>query len=123
MIEVDGLTRKGDYEDVILVLRAGEIVGLTGLLGAGRTELGHTLFGMTQPDSGSIRIGGKALALRSNRDAIAAGIAYVPEDRLALGLIQPQSIADNLVITVLTISSSSGLISQKDVRGRRPMGR
>jgi simple sugar transport system ATP-binding protein len=112
VIEVEGLTRKGEYENVTLALRAGEIVGLTGLMGAGRTELGHTLFGMTQPDSGSIRIGGKALAMRSNRDAVAAGIAYVPEDRLALGLIQPQSIADNLVITVLKrISGSIGLIS------------
>ena len=79
VIEVEGLTRKGEYENVTLALCAGEIVGLTGLMGAGRTELGHTLFGMTQPDSGSIRIGGKALALRSNRDAVAR------RDRLRAG--------------------------------------
>ena len=114
VIEVEGLTRKGEYEDVNLVLRAGEIVGLSGLIGAGRTELGHTLFGMTRPDSGAIRLGGEALAMRSNRDAATAGIAYVPEDRLALGLVQPQSIADNLVITVLKqISSRDGLISER----------
>lgn len=112
VIEVEGLTRKGEYEGVTFALRAGEIVGLTGLIGAGRTELGHTLFGMTRPDSGAIRMDGRGLAMRSNRDAAAAGIAYVPEDRLALGLVQPQSIADNLVITVLKrISGGDGLIS------------
>ena len=112
MIEVEALSRKGEYENVSLTIRAGEIVGLTGLIGAGRTELGHTLFGMTRPDSGTIRLGGRPIAMRSNRDAVAAGIAYVPEDRLALGLIQPQSIADNLVITILKrISNPDGLIS------------
>jgi simple sugar transport system ATP-binding protein len=112
VIEVEGLTRRGEYADVTLTLRAGEIVGLTGLIGAGRTELGHTLFGMTRPECGTIRMNGRALALRSNRDAATAGIAYVPEDRLALGLIHPQSIADNLVITVLDrISGGAGLIS------------
>lgn len=116
VLEVERLTRKGEYEDVSLTIRAGEIVGLTGLIGAGRTELGHTLFGMTRADSGAIRLDGKPLELRSNRDAVAAGIAYVSEDRLALGLVQPQSIADNMVISVLPrISDPSGLIS----RGRK----
>ncbi len=116
VLEVERLTRKGEYEDVSLTIRAGEVVGLTGLIGAGRTELGHTLFGMTRADSGTIRLDGRPLALRSNRDAVAAGIAYVSEDRLALGLVQPQSIADNMVISVLPrISASNGLIS----RGRK----
>jgi simple sugar transport system ATP-binding protein len=63
--------------------------------------LALTLFGMTRPDSGEIRLEGKPVSLASNRDAIDAGIAYVSEDRLTLGLVQPQSIADNTVITVL----------------------
>ena len=114
VIEVESLTRKGEYENVSLTLRAGEIVGLTGLIGAGRSELGHTLFGMTRADAGSIRMGGQKLTMKSNRDAVAAGVAYVPEDRLALGLIQPQPIADNLVITVLKrISNREGLISRE----------
>jgi simple sugar transport system ATP-binding protein len=112
VLEVEGLARAGEYDGVNLTLRAGEILGLTGLMGAGRTELGHTLFGMTRPDRGSIRISGRPARMRSNRDAIAAGVAYVSEDRLALGLIQPQSIADNLVITVLKrISDAGGLLS------------
>ena len=113
IVETSGLTRAGEYSDVDLNLRAGEIVGLIGLIGAGRTELAHTLFGMTSADLGEIRLAGSTVAFASNREAIAAGIAYVSEDRLALGLVQPQSIADNTVITTLReISDASGLISE-----------
>ncbi|HEY1865165.1 MAG TPA: sugar ABC transporter ATP-binding protein [Roseiarcus sp.] len=113
VIETSSLTREGEYSDVNLTLRAGEVVGLIGLIGAGRTEFAHTVFGMTRADSGSIRLSGAAVAFASNREAIRAGVAYVSEDRLALGLVQPQSIADNTVITTLKrISDASGLISE-----------
>ena len=112
VVETLGLTREGEYSDVNLTVRAGEIVGLIGLIGAGRTELAHTLFGMTRADSGSIRLSGALIAFASNREAIRAGVAYVSEDRLALGLVQPQSIADNIVITTLReITDATGLIS------------
>ena len=101
VLEVEKLSRRGEYADISFRLRRGETLGLTGLLGAGRTELALTLFGMTQPDSGEIRLAGRPVSFESNRDAIDAGIAYVSEDRLTLGLVQPQSIADNTVITVL----------------------
>lgn len=101
LLEVRGLGRDGDYEDVSFEVRKGEILGLTGLLGAGRTELALGLFGMRRPDRGSIRLGGRTLALRSNRDAMAAGIAYVPEDRQTLGLNLRQSVQDNLVLAML----------------------
>lgn len=114
VLEVRDLARQGEYEGIGFSLRAGEVLGLTGLIGAGRTELAHTLFGMTSPDRGEIFLDGKALRLRSNRDAIGHGIAYVPEDRLSLGLIQPQSIEDNTVLSVLDrISDMTGLISRK----------
>ncbi len=101
VLEVTGLGREGEYQDIDLTIHAGEVVGLTGLIGAGRTELGLSLFGMTTPDRGSITLNGRPVAFRSNRDAIAAGVAYVSEDRLTLGLVQPQSIADNIVLPVL----------------------
>ena len=101
VLEIDGLSRANQYEDVSLTVREGEIVGLTGRLGSGRTELALSLFGMTQPDRGAIRINGKPVHFASNRDAIRAGVGYVSEDRLTLGLIQPQSIEDNAVIAVL----------------------
>ena len=100
-LEVRGLGRHGEYEDVSGRLHRGEVLGLTGLLGAGRTELALSLFGMTRPDAGEIRLDGARLVLGSNRDAIAAGIAYVSEDRLTLGLVQAQSIADNVTVTVI----------------------
>lgn len=101
VLELQNLTRRGEFGNISLVLRAGEIVGLTGLIGAGRTELAHTLIGMTQPDSGQMRLHGRPIRPRNIRDAIASGIAYVSEDRLSLGLIQPQSIADNTSISVI----------------------
>ena len=82
-------------------IRPGEILGLTGRMGSGRTELALSLFGMNPPDSGEIRVSGKAVKLQTNRDAIGHGIAYVSEDRLSLGLVMPQSIADNTVVSVL----------------------
>jgi simple sugar transport system ATP-binding protein len=101
VIETLGLTRRGEYADVSLQLHAGEVLGLAGLLGAGRTELASTLFGLTQPDAGTIRLDGQPLRLAANRDAIRAGIAYVSEDRLSLGLVQPQPISSNIAVTVL----------------------
>ena len=111
VLEVRGLSRTGEFEDVSLTVRAGEVVALTGLIGAGRTELAHALIGMARPDAGAVRLEGREVRPRSIRDAIGLGIAYVSEDRLSLGLVQPQSIADNTVISVLDRIGSGGLIS------------
>ena len=101
VLEVAGLTRRGEYEDVSFAVRRGEIVGLTGLLGSGRTELALSLFGMTRADAGTIRIDGSPIDIQSNRQAIRAGIAYIPEDRLNLGLDMRQSVEANLVLPVI----------------------
>ena len=71
-LSVEGLTRLGEYEDVSFQVHAGEILGITGLLGSGRTELALSLFGMTQPDSGTIRVVGEEVSFRSSHDAIRA---------------------------------------------------
>lgn len=114
VMEVAGLTRRGEFRDVSFQLRRGEVLGLTGLIGAGRTELAHVLFGMAAPEAGRIVLEGREVRFASNRDAVAAGVAYVSEDRLALGLIQPQSISDNAVLSVLRrITGASGLMSPK----------
>ena len=101
VLELQGLGRDGDYEDIDLTLRSGEILGLTGLLGSGRTELALSLFGMNPPDRGVILLDGQPVSLATNADAIRKGIAYVPEDRLTLGLILDQSITSNVTLTVL----------------------
>jgi simple sugar transport system ATP-binding protein len=113
VLQVDGLSRAGEFEDVSLAIREGEVLGLIGLLGAGRTELALTLFGMRRPDRGSISLNGRPLDIRNNRHAIEAGIAYVSEDRLNLGLNIKQSVADNLVLSTLNqLTAGGGLISQ-----------
>ena len=93
-----GLTRAGEYEDVAFTLHRGEVLGLTGLLGAGRTELALSLFGMTRPDAGEIRLEGRPIALRHQpgRDPRPAS-PMCSEDRLNLGLNMRQSVGDNLV--------------------------
>ncbi|WP_265653684.1 sugar ABC transporter ATP-binding protein [Verminephrobacter aporrectodeae] len=101
LLQVKGLSRKGEYRDLSFDVKPGEIVGLLGLLGAGRTELALTLFGMRAPDAGELLFNGKVLRVRSNAQAIAAGIAYVPEDRLGIGLNMRQSVQDNMVLAVL----------------------
>ncbi|ACX89458.1 sugar ABC transporter ATP-binding protein [Pectobacterium parmentieri] len=101
LLEVAGLTRAGQYHDINFTLREGEVLGLCGLLGSGRTELALSLFGMTRPDSGKIWLDSKPVTFRSHEDAIKAGIGYVSEDRLTLGLVQQQSVADNMVLTIL----------------------
>ena len=86
VLEVERLSRARQYEDVSFSVKKGEIVGIIGLLGAGRTELASSIFGMNPPDSGRILLHGKEVKFKSNRDAIASRIAYVPEDRLLQGL-------------------------------------
>ena len=117
VLSVSRLTRVGHYEDVSLDIRAGEIVGLTGLLGSGRTEFALSLFGMNPPTSGEIRLNGKPLALKTNAQAIAEGIAYVSEDRLTLGLVLEQPIASNILITVLDkLVNGLGLVPEAERR-------
>lgn len=116
VLQVEKLSCKGEFHEVDLTIHRGEIVGITGLLGAGRTELALSLFGMRRPDSGRLILEGKAVEFKNNREAIAAGIAYVSEDRLNLGLIQPQSIEDNAVMAVLDrLSGLLGSITPKQI--------
>jgi len=86
--------------DVSLEVRAGEIVGLAGLVGAGRTELARILFGLTPADTGEIRLAGEPVRITSPREAIAHGIAYVPEDRRRHGVILEMPIAQNMTMAV-----------------------
>ncbi len=101
LLELSKLCKKDHYWGIDLSLKPGEILGITGLLGSGRTELALSIFGMKQPDSGEIRFQGKPVRLRNNVDALRLGIGYVPENRKADGLVFEQSIADNISLTTL----------------------
>jgi rhamnose transport system ATP-binding protein len=102
--------RASGIHGVNLSVRAGEIVGLAGLVGSGRTELANTLFGLTPADSGEILAGGRTCVIRRPADAIALGIAYVPEDRPRHGVIPPMSIAENTSLACLATVSRKGLL-------------
>lgn len=94
--------------DVNLTVRSGEIVGLAGLVGSGRTELARTIFGLTPPDSGEIRIKGKPVQIGSPADAITCGLAYVPEDRRRHGVIPELPISANATLAILSRLSRRG---------------
>lgn len=109
VLEVAGLgCRASGLHDCSLTVRAGEIVGLAGLIGAGRTELARALFGLTPADSGTIRINGRAVAIGSPREAVGLGLAYVPEDRRRHGVIAPMSVAENTTLATLDRVSRGG---------------
>jgi rhamnose transport system ATP-binding protein len=100
--------RSTGVKEVTLALRAGEIVGLAGLVGAGRTELARTIFGLTPPDTGEILLRGKALHLNSPAQAIREGIAYLPEDRRRHGVILEMPISANIALASLDKLSRFG---------------
>lgn len=114
VLEVEKLSRGEEYQDVSFTLKKGEILGIIGLLGSGRTELASSIFGMNSPESGKILLHGKEYNFKSNRDAIEHKIAYVPEDRLLQGLVLNQSIENNTVISVIQkLCNKFGLLEKK----------
>lgn len=119
LLKVEGLNAGPLLNDINFELRAGEIVGVTGLLGSGRTELALALYGMQPIKSGRIYLDQKPVVIRSNRDAIAHGIGYVPEDRLSEGLFLEQSIAKNVVVrTIEGLRSTLGLTDPAKINGQ-----
>lgn len=106
--------RETGVNTVTLSVRAGEIVGIAGLVGAGRTELARTIFGLTPADAGEIRVRGRLATIRSPTEAIALGIAYVPEDRRRHGVVLPMSIASNMTLAALDQICGDGALSAID---------
>ena len=101
VLRVDGLGREDAFSDVSFELRAGEVLGFAGLVGAGRTDVALALFGIAPPDAGVVELRGRRLAVRSPRQALRAGIAYLSEDRRSLGLSLPQSVTANITLATL----------------------
>ena len=101
LLEVRGLGLPGRFSNVSFAVRAGEVVGLGGLMGAGRTEVLRALYGADPAASGTVAVGGQPLRARSPRAAIAGGVALVPEDRKAEGLVLPFSVRQNVALSTL----------------------
>ncbi|MQT15091.1 sugar ABC transporter ATP-binding protein [Segnochrobactrum spirostomi] len=105
MLTLKGVSHRDVVRDISFDLRAGEIVGLAGLIGSGRTETALTLFGITPATGGSILVEGREVRVSSPEAAIALGIAYVPEDRGLQGLVRSQTIAENIALANLDLLS------------------
>ncbi|MDE7286580.1 MAG: sugar ABC transporter ATP-binding protein, partial [Lachnospiraceae bacterium] len=116
-LEVKHITQRGGFTDVSFGIKECEIVGITGLLGSGRTALANALFGIHKIDSGEILLEGKKVKLGSVRSAVSNGIAYVPEDRLTEGLFLSQPIGKNIAVTVLDkISNRIGILKASSIK-------
>ena len=116
VIEVSGITAKPAFSDISFSIAPGEILGVTGLLGSGRTELAEAIFGKYQIESGEIKVDGVKMPLNSPKAALKAGIGYVPPDRLTQGLFLDQSILRNLVAVGLdSYKSRWGALPQNNL--------
>ncbi|SFE21182.1 ribose ABC transporter ATP-binding protein [Lentibacillus persicus] len=111
IFEARNLTRKGLFEDISFSVKKGEILGVAGLMGAGRSEIMETIFGYTEKQNGSIYLDGQELSIKHPSDAIKAGIGFITEDRKSKGLLTDFSIGDNISLTNLKSISSNGVIS------------
>ena len=110
MLEVSGLSYRTRVQDVSFTLHAGEILGIAGLVGSGRTELAHTIFGITPATAGRMRLGGKPVTITGPAMARDLGIAYIPEDRGQQGLIRAQTIRENVSLAMLQRLSRGAFI-------------
>jgi ABC-type sugar transport system ATPase subunit len=95
-LQARNFTKKGQYQDVSFSVRRGEIVAMAGLIGAGRSEAAMGIFGSPPPDHGDLFLNGKKINIREPKDALTAGIAFVPEDRKSMGLVLGASVGTNI---------------------------
>jgi len=101
LLKVEHLGLPGAFADVSFTVHPGEILGISGLLGSGRTEIAEALFGVRPAKTGQVEVGGQAVKIRSIKDALRAGIGYLPEDRLSQGLFLERSVGENLIASSL----------------------
>jgi rhamnose transport system ATP-binding protein len=116
VLEVRGLRRKPMTQGVSLTVRAGEILGLAGLVGSGRSELAQVIFGFTPAEGGEIWIDGKRVSIRNPGEAMQCGVAYVPEDRGTQGLVRQMRVRENVSLTVLRSLTQGGFINGRQER-------
>ena len=114
ILETRNLTLDGHFQDISLKLYGGEILGITGLLDSGRTELALSLFGIRPANGGTILRNGQEVSIKTPQDAMKQKIGLVPEDRLSEGLFLPQSIADNIIIAEIEqLKTPMGIFDRK----------
>jgi ribose transport system ATP-binding protein len=115
-LRVAGLSSGATLQQIEFSVHEGEIVGIAGLMGAGRTELARAIFGLDPCDAGTVSVDGRAVTIRCPRDAIAAGIAFVTEDRQHEGLVLDRSVMDNIALATLPQRATLGFVHANDER-------
>ncbi|MBR6671169.1 MAG: sugar ABC transporter ATP-binding protein, partial [Ruminococcus sp.] len=115
MLRVEGLTKGKTFKDVNFSVKAGEVLGVSGLMGAGRTEIMHAIFGNLPFESGKIFIEGKEVTIRNAREAINAGIGFITEDRKTEGLLLEKSISENIALANLGKISDKSVVKKSKV--------
>jgi putative xylitol transport system ATP-binding protein len=116
MLEVKGLSRAGEFDDVSLAVRPGEVLGIYGLMGSGRSEFLSAVYGLTRPDRGEIRLQGELLTDHAPGRAIRRGIVLVTEDRKETGLFPTASVRHNVSISALGAISPAAVVDQRRER-------
>lgn len=111
VLEVQNLSRRGELHDISFHLRRGEILGIAGLVGSGRTELVRALYGADPIDRGEIKLHGRTLAIKTPKESIKNGIGFLPEDRKQEGLVLEQSVKNNVTLANLVKVVKNGIIS------------
>lgn len=113
LLEVEGLSRSMKFDDISLEVRAGEIVGIAGLVGSGRTEVARALFGTLDIDKGVIKVNGQPVKIKDPRHALSLGVIYLPEDRQHHGLLMPMSVTQNTTLTILNKVARRGWVRDR----------
>ena len=114
VLEIKGLSKKGNYKNINLKLYKGEVLGITGLVGAGRSELFQTIFGILKADSGKIILEGEEINLNSPWTALKKGIGYIPESRQTQGLVLEKKVSENITLPLLkNFTNKLGIINTK----------
>ena len=116
VLEATGLTRRGAIHDVSLAIRAGEVLGLAGLVGSGRTEIARAIFGADPIERGEVRVDGRPVRVRTPREAADAGIAMLPESRKEQGLVMTRSVRENTTLAALGALASGGIVDRRRER-------
>ncbi len=122
VLAVEGLTVEGSFSNVSFELRKGEILGMAGLVGAGRTNVARALFGVEPATSGIIKLDGKPVTIRGADAAMALGIGYVPEDRKEHGLVLAMTIGDNITLPILPSFARLGWLNRKQEQKAAAVG-
>src|SRR5918997_105203 len=118
LLEVKNLSREGVLEDISFQVRAGEVVGMAGIVGAGRTELARAIFGADPVDSGEVWVEGRRMESDDPREAKRRGLGFVTEDRQGQGIVPPLSVAENLGLASLERNTHVGLVDRREQRKR-----